>query len=328
MCALSCDLSSANLGLSPDKYEKLQKDTTIIIHTAWAVNFNLSTSSFEDQHIKGVDNLVRLSLSVSSSVPAHLFFCSSVAVALGTSGPAEIPEAPIHDLTAALPQGYARSKLIGEHILRNAASDAGAKTRSLRIGQIVGDGQRGLWNDTEAIPLMIRSALTLGVLPALHETQSWLPVDTVASTILDLTGITTTRPPASDFDTNLVYNLVNSNTFSWTDDLLPELQRSGLSFAIVPVDEWLQKLREYQRNGGDPERNPAVKLLHHFERTYSRIENESSEITFETKTALNHSKALREAPKIIEDGYIQKFVKVWLEEWKDEGNGLNITTSG
>ena len=328
MCALSCDLSRADLGLSPDKYEKLQKDTTCIIHTAWAVNFNLSTSSFEDQHIKGVDNLVRLSLSVSSSLPAHLFFCSSVAVALATPGPAKIPEAPIHDLTAALPQGYARSKLISEHILRNAASDAGARTRSLRIGQIVGDGRRGLWNDIEAIPLILRSALTLGVLPALHETQSWLPVDIVASTILDLAGITTPRPPASDFDTNLVYNLVNSNTFSWTDDLLPELQRSGLSFAIVPVDEWLQKLRDYQLTGGDPERNPAVKLLDHFERTHFGTENKASGITFETKTALNHSKALREAPRIIEDGYVKKFVNAWLEKWKDEGNGLNINTSG
>ena len=328
MCALSSDLSMGNLGLSPNMYEKLQKETTIIIHTAWAVNFNLSTSSFEDQHIRGVDNLIRLSLSVSSSIPAHLFFCSSVAVALATPGPANIPEAPIHDLTAALPQGYARSKLISEHILRNAAIDAGARTRSLRIGQIVGDGKRGLWNDTEAIPLIIRSALTLGVLPALHEAQSWLPVDTVASTILDLAGITTSRPPASDFDTNLVYNLVNSNTFSWTDDLLPELQRSGLSFCVVPVNEWLQKLRDYQGNGGDPERNPAVKLLHHFERTYSGPENKPVEIEFETKTASHHSKALREAPRMIEDGYVKKFVNVWLEKWKDEGKSLDIDSSG
>ena len=328
MSVLSSDLSRADLGLSPHTYEKLRKDTTLIIHSAWAVNFNLSTSSFEDQYIKGVDNLVQLSLSVSRSIPAHLFFCSSVAVALATPAPASIPEAPMYDLTASLPQGYARSKLISEHILRNAAIDTGAKTRSLRIGQIVGDGERGLWNDTEAIPLIIRSALTLGVLPALHETQSWLPVDTVASTILDLVGITTSRPPASDFDTNLVYNLVNSNTFSWTDDLLPELQRSGLSFSIVPVNEWLQKLRDYQHNGGDPERNPAVKLLDHFERTYSGTDNKAREITFETKTAMNHSKALREAPRIIEDGYVQKFVKVWLEKWEDEGKGLDITNSG
>lgn len=326
--AFSSDLSRADLGLSPDMYENLRKDTTIIIHSAWAVNFNLSTSSFEHQHIQGVDNLVQLSLSVSNSIPAHLFFCSSVAVALATPGPANIPEAPIHDLTAALPQGYARSKLISEHILRNAAADAGARTRSLRIGQMVGDGERGLWNDTEAVPLMIRSALTLGVLPALHETQSWLPVDIVASTILDLAGITTSRPPASDFDTNLVYNLVNSNTFSWTDDLLPELQRSGLSFRVVPVNEWLQKLRDYQLNGGDPESNPAVKLLDHFERTYSGTENTPRRITFETKTAMNHSKALREAPRIIEDGYVKKFMKVWLEKWKGEGKGLDITSSG
>ena len=155
---------------------------TSILSSAWAVNFNVGIRSFEEQHIKGVHNLVQFSLSVLTPVPARFFFCSSVATTLGSPRSATILEIPILDLNAALPQGYARSKLVSEHIVRNAARDAGALTRTLRIGQIVGDGKMGLWNDTEAIPLIIRSALTLKVLPALDETESWLPVDISAAT--------------------------------------------------------------------------------------------------------------------------------------------------
>lgn len=290
------------------------------------MNFNLGIRSFEDQHIKGVHNLVQFSLSVSTPTPARFFFCSSIATALGTPPPATIPETLIYDFKAALPQGYARSKLVSEHIIGNAAKHAGAFTRILRIGQIVGDGKAGLWNDTEAIPLIIRSALTLKALPALDETESWLPVDTLATTILDLAGISTGTIPVSDSDTDLVYNLENPHTFSWTGSLLPELQRSGLEFSTVPVPQWLQKLKEYEKNGGGPGRNPAVKLINHFESMYGK--GKTGDVGFEIKTAEKHSSALRETSRLIEDGYIRKFVKVWSEKWAGEGKSLQVGSSG
>ena len=148
--------------------------TTLIIHSAWAVNFMLGIRSFEDQHIKGVQNLINFSLSVHTPNPARFYFCSSISVALAAPAPAVVPEALIEDLTASLPMGYSRSKLVAEHIIRNVAR-GGAPAHVLRIGQIVGDSKDGLWNDSEAIPLMIRSALTLRVLPALDEVCLTLP---------------------------------------------------------------------------------------------------------------------------------------------------------
>lgn len=327
LIALTSDLSRPDLGLSPEIYQLLTTQITTIIHSAWAVNFNLGIKSFESQHIAGVHHLLQLSLAVTTPKPANFFFCSSIAAALGTPAPATIPEAPIQDLKSALPQGYARSKLVSEHIVRNAALTAGARTRNLRIGQIVGDRKEGLWNDSEAIPLMIRSALTLNALPALDETESWLPVDTLASSILELAGITTTGAAAPDSDMEIVYNLENPHTFSWTHSLLPELTRSGLSFSVVPTAEWLQKLRDYERGGGDPQRNPAVKLIGHFENLYSSSRDREGEVRFELETAVECSKSLREAPRLVEDGYVRMFVKRWLEKWEG-GSGMGVETSG
>ena len=68
--------------------------------------------------------------------------------------------------------GYARSKLVTETIIKFAVEQTGLTAKVLRIGQIVGDTQKGIWNSTEAISLMIQSATIMGALPALDEVSS------------------------------------------------------------------------------------------------------------------------------------------------------------
>ena len=163
------DLSRQDLGLSNSTINTLQKSLSTVIHCAWAVNFNLGVQSFEKQHIKGTFNLLNLCLKVTAPLPAKLFFCSSISAAAGTPLPAVIAETYVRDLSHAQSMGYARSKLVTETIIKAAAEQTGMVARVLRVGQIVGDTRIGLWNSTEAISLMIRSATTIGVLPALDE---------------------------------------------------------------------------------------------------------------------------------------------------------------
>jgi thioester reductase-like protein len=163
------DLSREDLGLDKTTVDILRKSLTTVIHCAWAVNFNLGVQSFEKQHIKGTYNLLNMCLNVTTQSPAKLFFCSSISAAAGTPLPAVIQETFISDLNHAQNMGYARSKLVTETIIKAAAQQTGMVAEVLRVGQIVGDTQNGMWNSTEAISLMIRSATTIGALPALEE---------------------------------------------------------------------------------------------------------------------------------------------------------------
>lgn len=167
--ALPADFSKADLGLSTENLAAIRTSLTKVIHSAWAVNFNLGVRSFEQQHIQGVSNLINLCLSVERPEPAQFYFCSSISVAAATPLPATIAEAPIPELAHAQNMGYARSKVVAEKIIQSAAESTGMIAKVLRVGQIVGDSQRGIWNTTEAIPLMIQSAATMGALPALEE---------------------------------------------------------------------------------------------------------------------------------------------------------------
>lgn len=166
---LPADLSKPSLGLDEEALGEIRESLTLVIHSAWAVNFNLGVRSFESQHIRGAHNLINVCLQTKTKDPARFYFCSSISAAAATPLPATIGEHHIEDLSHAQPMGYARSKLVTEHIIKNAGERTSMTATVLRVGQIVGDTKHGSWNTTEAIPLMIQSAKTMGALPALEE---------------------------------------------------------------------------------------------------------------------------------------------------------------
>lgn len=165
--ALTSDLSLPEFSLDASILTQMRREVSLVIHIAWPVNFNIRLQTFEP-HLAGLYNLLRFCLSVPQPEAARLLFCSSISTASNTPPPASIPEAPIADFTHAAQTGYARSKLVGEHIVCNATR-AGARSYVLRIGQVVGDTAKGAWNDKEFLPSMVRSALTLKTLPTLRE---------------------------------------------------------------------------------------------------------------------------------------------------------------
>ena len=148
---------------------------------------------------------------------------------------------------------------------------------------------------------------------------SWLPVDSLASTIVDLTF--------SESPTTIL-NIENPIRFHWTKDLLPALHNSGLKFEAVSPQQWLQKLTEYEDSTPAEqalESNPAVKLLDYFVQlvdTFPGFEGGSDvarpEVTFDTSKAQKCSKHLQTAPDVLSTGLIDKFLSKWMSRWQKQ----------
>ncbi|KAJ5577390.1 uncharacterized protein N7459_006354 [Penicillium hispanicum] len=311
--AVPSDLSQANLGLDGYVIEHLRTSLTCIIHSAWAVNFNLGVRSFEQQHVRGTYNLINFCLRSKLPNPARFFFCSSVSAASNTPKPATVAETMIEDLSHAQTMGYGRSKLVTEHITRGAMRDTNIHARVLRIGQLGGDTVSAQWNDTEAVALMFRSVLTTGVLPALDERPSWLPVDQCAQAITDIS----LNKSSASLDVNLVYHLVNPRTFSWKNDLLPALRQGSAlpSFDTVSPEEWLDKLA---RSEQDPEKNPSIKLIDFWRSKYGNSRPQHAEdagLSFETELTVRDCPSLGVAKDPIVDGLVQRYVRAWMRRW-------------
>ncbi|KAI0115955.1 acetyl-CoA synthetase-like protein [Nemania sp. FL0031] len=308
LVVLSTDnFGAPNLGLRPEEYAKLQNSATLIIHAAWPVNFNISLVSFRPQ-IAGLRNFLNLASETPS--PARVVFISSISTAFNMASPASVPEGPLKSLEYAAGTGYARSKLICERICEAAGASGAAAVGVLRVGQISADSMNGIWNEKEHVPLLVRSATEVQALPRLHGYEGrceWMPVDTVAATVLQLAdGLA----PGCSF-----YNIVPPHAFSWNDRFLPALREAGLEFEEVDVAEWLKRLRARADELGPAaeERLPAIKLADYYEATYSESAGGyGANLKFENGQACADSVALRTCPELSEVGIVRKMLQHWL----------------
>ena len=134
---VEAELSSEKLGLKDELYEKVRRSsfsrqglnarlpssraqirasTTLIIHNAWRLDFNLAVTSFEP-YIRGSRNLVDLALSGPHPESARYVFTSSVGTLLRWKDPSvAVPEEPIPDPSISTGNGYGESKYVTEKV--------------------------------------------------------------------------------------------------------------------------------------------------------------------------------------------------------------------
>lgn len=302
---ISCyrsDFSKSDLGLNDAVYGEISKKIKSLIHSAWSVNFNKNLSSFEADCIAGAKNLMMLCLSAQQPQPASFNFCSSVSTVVNTPGDT-VPEVLPTSFNSAQGMGYAQSKLVTENLVAQAARQTGMSARVLRIGQIVADTKHGIWNATEAIPLMLQAATTIGALPALDESPRWLPVDNVAESVI---AISLPEPQSETQD--YFFNIVNPRSFHWTGDLLPALRAAGLQFEEVGQREWVARLR---KSNPDPEVNPTIKLVEFFASKYDNDVTKRRSLGYETRKTEAAAPVLSHVPALQSD-LVQKFVRRFL----------------
>jgi thioester reductase-like protein len=252
---IPAQLGEPRLGLPDTMYDCLAAEASLILHVAWTVNFRLKLRSFAKENLAGLENLIGLSLAASRSRPPRFAFCSSTAAI--TNGEFEhsgrISEALSKDPSSASPLGYSRSKWVAEQICAEAhrQTPMRGKIAVIRVGQLSGDSNTGIWNTKEAWPIMLSTVRLIGCLPNLaDEPLDWLPVDIAAEAFLEAACA---QPDQAEQVS--VYHVLNPHQQpTWHDMLL--LLKKREEFDIVDPAEWVRRL-EHSNNT----EHPAMKLL-------------------------------------------------------------------
>lgn len=135
----------------------------------------------------------------------------------------------------------------------------------------------------------------------IEQDVSFIPVDTAASTLLEMLG--SSEP---------VLHLVHPYTVPWT--VISETASKALNIPIIPYTEWLSRLQDAARKSSDdpdaPKHNPALKLIEFFEKDLP----EESPLVIGTDKAVEVSRSLREAKKM-DSGEVER----WMSYWKKVG---------
>ncbi|KAF5318764.1 hypothetical protein D9619_011063 [Psilocybe cf. subviscida] len=258
---LEGDASNLRLGLPDDMYEEVMNNVTIIIHNAWRLNLNLSLPSFES-NIRGTRRLIDLGRASPYGSNVRFVFTSSVSQAFSwDTRKGTYPEEVLSDARYAVGMGYGESKYVCERIL----SVCGLRATSLRIGQITGGMPSGAWATTDWVPIMVKSGVSLGVLPSQAGNAPWISMDDAAQALLEIAletsncsgqALNIVHPRPITFDmamANINEALVSAGFINAPLNIMPQMQ-------------WFQLLeaRALNASSSDVERIPAIKLLEYF----------------------------------------------------------------
>jgi thioester reductase-like protein len=319
----SSSFRSPNLGLFTQDYVNIKSTITHIIHAAWAVNFSLPLKSFIKDHIFGLYSL--LNLSISSLQNVKMIFCSSTASIL-SSTQSTIPESISINPEDADTLGYSRSKWVAESVCYSASQLEGMQGRIkvLRIGQLTGDTENGIWNMSEAWPLMLSTVDRLGCLPDLKaERLDWVPVDVAAKSVVEIAfhdnasllqqqSTNGKENEGLESEHGIVYHLVANRfpkTPTWSD-MLAWVQKARSKttkqpFEVVEPEIWLTKFRSLNHH-------PAKPLLGLWERAYGGQKHGNKDQlrptkTFETSRAAKLSESMKNL-KLVDEELV---AKIW-----------------
>lgn len=290
---LPCKFSAQHLGLSAAQYQDLADRIDVIAHLAWAVNFMLPLRGFTS-HLAALQNLLSLALSSSKPVPPRFLFCSTVAAV--SQHPHPIPEALIADPLAANATGYGRSKWIAEQICLSASRSSRLQNRIsiVRVGQLSGASDTGVWASSEAYPLIMSTFQHVGCVPDLDfarasqrpdgkgtEVLNWLPVDVAGRAFAEL--VTSRQHAVSSNSSSKgegipVYHLLSAPSLksrSWSDFVSIVSRHETESVPLVPVDKWLDRV-EAMREAESTRDHPAMSLVPFWREAYCKIGSENN----------------------------------------------------
>ncbi|KAL8953360.1 MAG: hypothetical protein Q9222_000787 [Ikaeria aurantiellina] len=325
---LTGHVDEPSFGLTEALYEELLSSTTIVVHNAWQVDFNVSVSSLASTHLQGLVNLI--AFSMSSLRNARIVFHSSISSVINVpESHRPIKEEPATDLLAAAPSGYAESKLIAEQLL-TLVSDTIPVT-IIHIGQIAGPVlSPGLWPRHEWFPSLIVSSVAIDALPSSLgslEAVTWVPIDLLSPILWELALLDHTEP-SSDLR---IFHAVNPHGVAW-HDLLPVVEEHirrrlprSKELTIVAFDEWETRLRERTEtvlstkgvasDGLNIDLIPAMKLLDFFEEC-----TKGTSVELSTDESTRASKGLSLMKPVS-----QEWLSKWIEEILADGLGKSPT---
>ncbi|GBE77228.1 putative three-domain protein [Sparassis crispa] len=298
--SFAANINEDKLGLTEDEYASILTQATTVVHNAWPVNFNLSVDSF-DEHVGGAVNLINLCLRSTKSPLPSFYFSSSIATRTGSLDLVCTEDFSASPSTAN-GTGYGRSKWIVEKVCERAGKQTPVHVGVLRIGQLAGDTKSGVWNETEAWPLMFKAVKTTGALPRISERPSWLPVDMAASGIVEI--VTQPQSPKA-----AVYHILNHKLTTW-DTVLAGLKQAGVRFDVVDSAEWLNRLA---KSDSDVQTNPAVKLLAYYRERFGKL-SDRPPIQFSIDGTSQVSPSIAACKPVSEE-----LIGRWVQHWREVG---------
>ena len=244
------DLSKPLLGLSPEQFQQMARESEVIYHNGAWVNHTAPYSRLKPTNVLGTQEVLRLACE-GDAKPVYFISTISVFNPNDLSQKRVIKESDELDPQEVPLGGYAQSKWVAEKLVK-IAEERGLPVSIYRIGPISGHSQTGLFNPHDFLYKLIMGYVHLGSAPEGEMLLDILPVDYVSRAIVHLSG----QPESLGKAFHLIHpHPVSSNL------LFEQLEEMGYPIKRIPYERWYTKLLAVAKSSPDHPLYPLVPLF-------------------------------------------------------------------
>lgn len=229
------DIASPRFGLALDDYDTLCRDVEVIHHSASAVNFIKPYSAMKRDNVDGLVSIIRFAATGRTKALMLLSTISIYSWGFWITGRETVSEEDDIDqnLEAICSDiGYVKSKWVMEKIA-DLAQARGLPLATFRLGYATYHSQTGLSANYQWWGRLVKTCLSLGQVPDLHELREGLSsVDYMTKAIAHIAR----NPDALSQKFNLIHSGENNVSLKQFFVLLEKY--FGFRFASIPFRQW------------------------------------------------------------------------------------------
>lgn len=223
------DLAEPGLGLSPETFAMLARETDTIFHNGALLHHLAPYAQLRASNVGSTVAMLRLA---GTERPKHLHYVSSMVAAEDRDDDGFLTEDFPQQAGTELAGGYAQSKWVSEKLL-GQARERGFGVTVFRPGFITGRSDSGAWpNPNDHLVRFITGCLQMRHMPEGDILLDTAPVDFAGAAIVRMALCEPAGVP--------VFNLSNPHLLSWTT-LVDWLRDWGYRFERTSAAAWRER---------------------------------------------------------------------------------------
>ncbi|MGC5341885.1 amino acid adenylation domain-containing protein [Streptomyces sp. DT171] len=238
--AVPGELSAERFGLDRTAWERLARESDLIVHCGAQVNFAYPYEALAPTNVGGTRTVIELA-AAHRLKPVHHISTIGVIAGFGLAGVRHVTEETPLAHPDRLSLGYIETKWVAEKMMTEAAHQ-GLPLSIHRPYEITGTRDRGVWNTDTMMCALFRTIAESGVAPDVPLPLNFVPVDYTADVITRV--ITHEKPDGR------VYHLTNPQE-AQLPLLVDRLRAASYRVRAVGYEEWVDGI--VQATSEDPQ---------------------------------------------------------------------------
>ncbi|MFC8710424.1 amino acid adenylation domain-containing protein [Streptomyces sp. NPDC057197] len=227
------ELAEPHFGLTDPAWDRLARDTDLIVHCGSRVNFAYPYRALAPVNVGGTRTVLELA-DRHTTKPVHHISTIAVIAGFGTAGVGHVDEDTPLDHADRLSLGYPETKWVAERLVAEAGR-RGLPVAVHRPYEVTGTVDRGIWNTDTMMCALFRTIAETGLAPDMCLPLDFVPVDHTADAI---THIITHQEPDGR-----VYHLTNPRD-ARLPLLVERLIAMGYEIRTVSYEAWTRMLAD------------------------------------------------------------------------------------